>query len=309
MGPSLYYNLNYSSLIIPNEKTIENINIFSQYFLPYPISGARSIENNYENVFGSNWLGFIPLIFLSFILILSIFKKIDRSKILLILIFAAGTLWFYSVIGGDIDPDRGVAGRYMVPSFVFISLIFGFVTQKIVCLKIFDTNVISNLIKISTLIILLIFFFFALNYISPISEWVISEHKFKNAIVLSERYPLDKEGLRKDSIIVNTRGSWVVDYDVTPLHPFLGYSLKGEIDVSKYPQKPIKLIKELLETDYDVYSFKESSHRAEKIYLNYLVDNHNFVLKEYSKSFCKFELKDQNNTSSDQICLKNNIKS
>lgn len=143
-----------------------------------------------------------------------------------------------------------------------------------------------------------------MNYVSPLTEWLTSDSKFKNPSVFVERYPLNKEGLSKDSIILNTMGSWVVDYDVTSFHPFLGFSLKGAIDETKFPQEPIVLLKELLEENNDVYTFKESSHRAEKIYLNYLVNNHELILKDYSKSFCKFELKIQDNVSSDKMCLK-----
>lgn len=107
MDPSIYYNTNSQSLLVPNSQTIENIKTFSQYLLPYPFSGARSLEVNYENIFGSGWLGIPPIIFLSGVLILSFFKKIKCTEIFLILVFVCGTIWFYSAVGGEIDPNRG----------------------------------------------------------------------------------------------------------------------------------------------------------------------------------------------------------
>lgn len=191
----------------------------------------------------------------------------------------------------------------MIPSFVFSTFIYGFVIQKIISSDIFSNKNFFKVKKILVITFLLIFFIFALNLISPVIEWLNSDSKFKNPFEFTQRYPLDKEGLTSDSIILNTSGSWVVDYSATPLYPFLGYSLKGEIDETKFPQKPIKLLKELLETDHDIYIFKKSHHNVDKIYLNYLVNNHELILKEYSKTFCKIELKEQDNVTTDQTCL------
>lgn len=99
-------------------------------------------------------------------------------------------------------------------------------------------------------------------------------------------------------------GSWVVDYDVVPFHPFLGHSLKGEIIKDEFPEESISLLKELLKNNVDVYTFKESSHTIERTYLKYLVDNHKLVLKDFSDSFCKFEKIPQEEILSDAICLK-----
>ena len=111
------------------------------------------------------------------------------------------------------------------------------------------------------------------------------------------------EGLKHESIIVNTMGSLVVDYGVTPFHPFYGFSIRGEIDETKFPQEPIQLLKELLKNEHDVYTFKESSHVIENQYFNYLFNHHEMVLKEHSKSFCKITLKENNTEFSDKICL------
>ena len=229
-------------------------------------------------------------------------KNIKRTELLVILSFTSALIFFYATALGDMNPDRSVGGRYMITSFVFVSFVYGFVIQNIYSSKYFNNLKLHNLPKILIIILLIIFFIFALYQIQNIYEWSKSETKFKNPYEVSQRYPLKMEGLNSDSIILNTAGNWVVDYGLTPFHPFLGYMLKSDME---YPQKPIQLLKEIINEGYDVYTFKESSHRDEKKYFSYLINNHGFILEDYSKTFCKLSLTVNLNQTSALQCLKN----
>ena len=58
-----------------------------------------------------------------------------------------------------------------------------------------------------------------------------------------------------------------------------------------------------------LFAFKEPSNHLEKPFFNYLVEKHNFVLRDYSNSFCKLEFfgneinHDALNFQSDVECL------
>lgn len=303
IDPNISHNLDSSSLLSLDDSKIEKAGILSQYLLPNPLSGARTIEKSYENIFGSNWLGIVPIVFLAGTIIFAFIKKIKRTELFVALAFSGAIILFYSSVVGHIDPDRGVSGRYMIPSFIFSTFVYSFIVQNIVSKNLFSNKTHFILVKSLVIIILLIFFIFALNHVTPVTQWLNSDEKFNNPSILAEQYPLDMEGLKHESIIVNTMGSWVVDYGVTPFHPFYGFSIRGEIDETKFPQEPIQLLKELLKNEHDVYTFKESSHVIENQYFNYLFNHHEMVLKEHSKSFCKITLKENNTEFSDKICL------
>jgi len=61
-----------------------------------------------------------------------------------------------------------------------------------------------------------------------------------------------------------------------------------------------------MKNGYNFYSFKDpQSPHQDKPFLRYLVENHHFVLKEHSTSFCKLEINKEINQKSDEICFLN----
>ena len=77
------------------------------------------------------------------------------------------------------------------------------------------------------------------------------------------------------------------------------YQLKSFLS----PSMKNQLLKELLENNYDLYTFKESRYVIEKQYFNYLANNHEMIFKDHSKSFCKIMLKENDDAFSDKLCL------
>ena len=69
------------------------------------------------------------------------------------------------------------------------------------------------------------------------------------------------------------------------------------------------MIKNTINQGYEIFIFKEHTYFLEKPFFNFLVDEHNFILREYSESFCKLELLDDEtihnnlNLKSDASCL------
>ena len=53
--------------------------------------------------------------------------------------------------------------------------------------------------------------------------------------------------------------------------------------------------------------FKNPHYEHEKNFHRYLVDTHNFVLKDHSEKFCKLELNEDLKQNTDKVCLEKRI--
>ena len=66
------------------------------------------------------------------------------------------------------------------------------------------------------------------------------------------------------------------------------------------------LLKQILQDGYDVYVLKEPTAKYEKDSLRVLTNEHGFIIKDHSKSFCKILIGEEGKfQKSDDICLKN----
>ena len=69
-------------------------------------------------------------------------------------------------------------------------------------------------------------------------------------------------------------------------------------------QESIDLLKDIIQEEYDVFIFKKPTTSLEKGLFNNLVDNHGFVMKDFSQSFCKVTLIENTKSEiSDSICF------
>jgi len=115
----------------------------------------------------------------------------------------------------------------------------------------------------------------------------------------SDRYPLDSESLSENSIIVGGRPGASLEYDSISFFPYWEYmpTIRHEFNPDMVPQEPIILLKEKIADGHDVYVFKSSENRRsfENQYYQYLADEHNLILKDFSMTFCKMEFIETNN--------------
>jgi len=100
---------------------------------------------------------------------------------------------------------------------------------------------------------------------------------------------------RPSFILLRTgRGADSIEYGVIPFSKVYGSTLK----------ESVPLLKQIIIEGYDVYTLKNGSKIADKETFRELVEHHNMVLKDYSKSFCKLSLvEDSNDKSTDKICI------
>jgi len=122
----------------------------------------------------------------------------------------------------------------------------------------------------------------------------VEKLKFKNPQELAARFPLDVEGLNSSSVLITGRGADSIEYGVIPFSKVYGSTLK----------ESVPLLKQIVTEGYDVYTLKNGSKIADKETFRELVEHHDMVLKDYSKSFCKLSLvEDSNDKSTDKICI------
>ena len=67
------------------------------------------------------------------------------------------------------------------------------------------------------------------------------------------------------------------------------------------------LLDEIILDGYDVFIFKKATYPSEKKIISELIEQNGFILKDYSKSFCKISIHDKNypdHLIDEKICLK-----
>ena len=130
------------------------------------------------------------------------------------------------------------------------------------------------------------------------SALVSGDFSLKNPVILEENHPPSLEGLSKNSVILAVKTDRILEYGVIP---FTILSVDGK----HVSEDSISLLKKIIEDDYSVYIFKNPTTIHEKTIFHDLIDNHDFVLKDYSESFCTVKIKTKENllVQNDLICL------
>lgn len=293
------------SLINLEEKNFENIKQYSKYLLPYQFPAVdEEFFSHYNQYFGQNWLGIISLIILAISLITSFKTKYKRKEILLFILFIIGTIWFYAAITSAERAAFGVPGRYMYPAFTLFYIIL-----SSLILNTFSMNSIQKSLNYKTgkkilqyVVVgaLFIFFIFAFFFTPPIKALNDSNFQIHDPYLLSQEHPPSHEGLAPNSVIVAYKTDRVLEYNM------ISFQYRG-INYQDEEPDTIDLLKEIIKNNYDVYVFKKPTHPFEKRTLTELVNEHGFILSDYSTSFCKMEHsneKDTNRSTSENTCLK-----
>jgi|APSaa5957512535_1039671.scaffolds.fasta_scaffold46652_1 hypothetical protein len=285
-----------SSLFMFKDSDWNDIKQFSMYLLPYQVPGAyNSMEKSYDESI-LFWPGMISLILLFTITIIFI-KKNKNWVFLIFLVIIFSNVWFYSAITTEERSEKGVPGRYMIPVFPLSSIMIGFIIFRIFFNPKKDNTKFfrKKIIKIVGCILLIIFFTLSF-FFSPISNLFNSEFVAKNPWELSERYPLDLERLDQNSVIVTLMGERAMEYQLTPFKIIKNGEISNNSTI---------LLKEIIEKGNDVYVFKKSYTVFEKNLMSDLINDYEFILKDYSKTFCKVELSSSENLVSDLSCMNN----
>lgn len=294
------YETEVESLLKFERQDFENAREYSKYLLPYqfPAVFNRSSEN-LEDTLGHEWLGVLTLLILSSILLISLLKRKKRTELIIFSVLIVGNLWFFSSITTELRASVGVAARYMLPSFTLTSIIFGYVIVEFFNLNLqgrkkLVAKTIKSL-KVTVFIVLIGFFIIAFYFWPTMDGMLNSGINLGNVEKLASRYPLDLEGLNKNSVVIAVNADRVRDYGFIPFELSNPDNLKEE---------SVILLRQIMQEGYEVYTLKESTTKLEKEYLRFLINEYGFTIKEHSESFCKIDFSDSQNEKNDEICLK-----
>ncbi len=295
-GHTKVFESSPSALITFEKIDFENIKQYSKYLLPYIFAGGfNNIDNNYEDILGDHWIGLVPLIIFGLILIYSYKSKNKKLEIFVMMLLIAGIVWFYSSVSSEELGEIGVPGRYMLPAFVLSSIIFGYGIEQIFTNIRKRKGIKIKILQLSLISVLVVVVLTSYSF-TPAVTMLEQDNYFKNPFDYEREFPLEDEAINENSVILTPIGSRAQEYDTTAFSPIItnGTYLNS-----------IKLLENIIQEGYDVYTFKVPFNESEKNIINNLIDEYGLVLKEYSTTFCKIELSINEKTISDENCINN----
>jgi hypothetical protein len=295
-GHTKVFESSPSALITFEKIDFENIKQYSKYLLPYIFAGGfNNIDNNYEDILGDHWIGLVPLIIFGLILIYSYKSKNKKLEIFVMMLLIAGIVWFYSSVSSEELGEIGVPGRYMLPAFVLSSIIFGYGIEQIFTNIRKRKGIKIKILQLSLISVLVVVVLTSYSF-TPAVTMLEQDNYFKNPFDYEREFPLEDEAINENSVILTPIGSRAQEYDTTAFSPTItnGTYLNS-----------IKLLENIIQEGYDVYTFKVPFNESEKNIINNLIDEYGLVLKEYSTTFCKIELSINEKTTSDENCINN----
>jgi len=195
-------------------------------------------------------------------------------------------------------------------------ILFGYIVQRILKINLRryprkGTNNISKTLKVGLWVIIGIFLLFSVLGLGFYQVQKIMKDDFNiNPEIHVNRYPLSSEGLSNESIIVETKGRRAIEYNAIPFLPARGSWVNSinELNPDLVSQEPIQILKKVMKDGYEAYSFKESDRKFEPLYFRYIEAEHDIILKDYSETFCKMVIienefvTDGKDLESDDIC-------
>lgn len=286
----LHRDSNFSSFFNIELKHFEIFKDFSRYLLPYQINAVyQNLDNKFENILGNSWISLFTFLIFAFSILIALKKKKNRIDIFILILLTIPILWFYASVTTEERAELGVPGRYVIPSTAISYIILSYVIFNIFSLDIKFIKKIRPII----FLILLTFFALALYNSPPIQDILNNEFEFRNLTIYANGYPIDKNGLNEYSVIAARNTNWVID------HGYIPFSLPMK---ELLTNEDIKVLKDTMNDGYDVFTYKAATYPLESDVMRELVNNHKFVLKNFSDSFCKMEINNKFEKS-DEICF------
>jgi len=314
----------YFSIFNGETKNFEIIKSYANFVLPYPIYKIEIMDfekiseerndpitsgliNTTTDLVSKNNIGILTILITLLGIIFSFYKTNKKRTIIIFSTVIFANIIFWSA--GHISFGRdSVLGRYMISAFPFFTIIISYMIVKWLSFKpnVFQKNkkIIIKSFKIFTIIILILFFTVAF-YNSPIGQWIIKDNVQMTILDKNEYYPLNLEGLDKESIIVGGHSAKSIDYGFTTFDATIGMPINRTTTFNPVylDSNVMEKMKSLIENGEELFIFKESVNKNERIFRHVLVDNFDYILSDFSESFCKISIKNKENQISDNNCF------
>jgi len=273
-----------------------------------PYSGGVDPTRNEFLV--DNWQSVFSFFVIASAITIAMYSKTNRIEIIVLTTFVSIFLLFYSSeYAGVVNIDD----RFMIPVFPFSFMLFSYLISKIGKIKLRTvskkpSNISTKIFRITFFSVVAIFLFVSLWNSTAIQRPIENDFEIKNPQDSMERYPLEK--LPSNSIIVIQRTQKIVEYEVIPFKPYKRswFSADGELNIEKVSEDYVQRLKTLMEEGYDAYTFKINGNYFDILFFRYLEAEHGIILKDYSKTFCKMVIvenefvKDGKDLESDDFC-------
>ena len=317
----------YFSIFNGETKNFEIIKSYANFVLPYPIYKIEIIDfekiseerndpitsglaNTATDLVGKNNIGILTILITLLGVIFSFYKTNKKRTIIIFSTVIFANIIFWSA--GHISFGRdSVLGRYMISAFPFFSILISYPIVswlKIDLSKIIgDKKIIIMISKILIIIGLILFFGIAI-YNSPIGQWAVKDKfEISGSKDISEYYPLDLEGLDENSIIMSGHSAKTIDYGFSTFDPFSGTPSQRitTFDPKLLDPNVLDELRNILEEKEEVFMYKKLLNKNDKIFREFLISEQNYSITEYSNSFCKVEIieENQSNIIKDNVCL------
>lgn len=293
----------------------DNILSYTNSILPSPVNRLQYFTENFDDRLDEHYpfissifkpillndsfskinFGFISLGILGMGILLSIKTRKNYFEVILYSLFIFSFLFIFS--------KEFVVDRYMLPLLPLFFTIVGYLIIRPFNLE--PTKYVKLIFVSKTLVIIFtcIFFVFAFYLSEPIQILKIEGLEITNPNEKASRYPLDKEGISKNSIVFGILSTKTLDYGLIPFNPFIGHPWKSNFDENMVSSETIDVINYYMKNGYNFYSFKEPQSHLDKPFLRHLVENYDFVVKDYSPNFCKVEIDNDDSEKSDESCF------
>ena len=273
----------FSSFFEINSKNYENVKQYSKYLLPYQfprIVDTTSYFDKINDFVGKDWLGIISLLILLLINFVSFKTKKKRLLTLIFSMMILGTIWFFASTTTEDRASSGVPGRYMYPAFTLYYMMIGYMIYQLFgFVKTRLPSKFSIVVRLLIISILIMFFSFAFYFSPPIHAISNNTFEIKNPQMYNDKYPIDREGLSYNDILISIHTYDAIDYGVIPFNARM--STAGITDNS------FELLKTIDKQGYDIYILKNSTWWQNKILYESISNKPNISFIDHSSSFCK----------------------
>ena len=299
---------------------IERIDKYSRHFLPYPLNRASDVlnskiaEQNDSIVFDITkilpndinlllpYLGIFTFMVLGLSLLISFKNKSDFEKCVVYCVLILSLILFYSL--NFIVVGRQGSPRDMLPIFPIFYMLLSYLIVSFLSSSIKNATNKRLILKSSKifLIMILIIFIPISFYFADYSQIIKKDgFVFKDPNTYALNYPHISDSFdEKDIVVTIFKWDQVIFHGSIPFTP-IGIETQINPDNPEYIKMVITL-KDIILKGNPVYVFKEPGLPEEKNFHHELVQN-DFVLKNYSSTFCKIELQTETMKKSDIECL------
>jgi len=301
----------FSSISTFDSERFELLKFYLTVILPDEINPYSEMPDLIGNEFlVDNWQSLFSFFVIVSAITIAMYCKTNRIEIIVLTTFVTIFLLFYS---SEYGRSVNIDDRFMIPVFPFSFMLLSYIIFKIGKINLRSvskkpSNISIKIFRIAFYSAVAIFLFVSLWNSDAIQTPIERDFTFNDPRHNMERYPIEE--LSPKSMIVFQRSQKTIEYNVSPFKPYQRswFNSDGEVNIEKVPESHIQKLKTLIEEGYDAYTFKKHSDLWGTKFFRYLETEQGIILKDYSKTFCKMVIvenefvTDGKDLESDDIC-------